>query len=272
MADYYNHTQSFVIALWGKNTKVYWSRNPKRKAVVFIHGFGGDADTTFNEFNLLFRNYDAFKDYDIFFYGYESLKQRAEVSALDFSKFLDYLNDGSNILFKYSNKFKSTERQDDFTYERILIVSHSLGALVTRLALMEAYKNRKPWPAITQMVMYAPAHMGTDLIKLALNLFSGPWKILAFAVLYKIPILRDLKEGSDTLKKLVRESNSLQRKNRGDFTISKRVLWAQNENVVNPTTFPGDPEAIIIPQTSHFTVCKPLERFLQPIDELIPCL
>ena len=38
---------------WGRNSRVHWSIAPRGRAIVFVHGFGGAATSTWNQFAAL---------------------------------------------------------------------------------------------------------------------------------------------------------------------------------------------------------------------------
>ncbi|MBL0341251.1 MAG: hypothetical protein IPP71_10135 [Bacteroidetes bacterium] len=90
----------------GTRLKSILVKKPSKKALIFIHGFRGSTNSTFNDFHYLFRNYNQFLGYDIFFYGYDSLWVRANISANQFCDFIDYLHDSSDTLYLSSNRLK----------------------------------------------------------------------------------------------------------------------------------------------------------------------
>jgi pimeloyl-ACP methyl ester carboxylesterase len=59
----------------GKGTSAIWSQSPGHagKAIVFIHGYGGNALKTWSEFNKLLPLEPKAADYDLIFYGYDGL-------------------------------------------------------------------------------------------------------------------------------------------------------------------------------------------------------
>src|SRR6185369_10501031 len=52
-------------------TWVVWSRQVPRNAIVFVHGYMGNAITTWSMFESMLPLRPKAKDYDLFFYGYD---------------------------------------------------------------------------------------------------------------------------------------------------------------------------------------------------------
>src|SRR4051812_2311135 len=68
-----NHTTSVEIK-HGVNSEGFFSFDEARTLIVFVHGFGGKALGTWNNFPILMINDDAFKKCDIIYYGYDTFQ------------------------------------------------------------------------------------------------------------------------------------------------------------------------------------------------------
>jgi hypothetical protein len=86
-----SHYLSVPLAKWGKNTSAHWAINPGRRAVVFVHGFGGQSISTWTDFSGLLHQQSACSGDDIIFYGYDGLYAQAEFSATHLFHFLQRL-------------------------------------------------------------------------------------------------------------------------------------------------------------------------------------
>ena len=85
-------------------------RNERLKAaVVFIHGFGGDAAHSWLKFQQLLIADPRAKEWDCFSFGYQSFRTQLHVVAYDF--------------------YRSLTSPPLAHYERIAIVAHSTGCL-----------------------------------------------------------------------------------------------------------------------------------------------
>lgn len=254
-----NHTPPIFIN-HGKNTVGYFSTAKPKNLIIFVHGFVGDAVGTWNEFPSLVRSNSAYSDSDVIFFGYDSLKGQANNNALRFYQFLKLIAEGSANHFGY----KRDGVTNYFTYNRILIVAHSLGSIIVRRALLNAKHDNKDWLSSCKMVLFAPAHRGARIQNLVTET-SMIVRIFAGLGFYKIPVLDDLRPQSQTIQNLIADTQKYLTQNDGDFTIAHNVIWADKETVVHNDSFCNDPVATLIDGKSHTTVCKPTDPdFLEP--------
>jgi pimeloyl-ACP methyl ester carboxylesterase len=263
-------------------TYAAWSRDPTGKALIFIHGFNGSANATWNDFYGLYGNFPEFSGYDLFFYQYDSMNVQANNVAVNFYHLIDelYKHPNNSITTCFPpprNKSRTADRQDaitlpdreGLTYSKIVIVAHSLGAVVTRRALLFAKKDRREWVDLTSMILFAPAHMGARAIPhLRSLLFPWPLKFLAGLIEFKLASLDDLMPHSDTLNDILAETKELKIKGEHQFTIAKSVVWAGKELIVYNANFLDDPNPIEFEDKDHINVCKSSPEFLRPIEEI----
>src|SRR6266849_3242457 len=69
----------------------FWAIEPRGDLIVFVHGFNGNAVSTWTEFHTLLPHEARCSSSDIVFYGYDGLRAYARVSAALFADFLDAL-------------------------------------------------------------------------------------------------------------------------------------------------------------------------------------
>jgi hypothetical protein len=247
----------------GENSQVFFAYDSPENVIIFVHGFNGEALGTWNDFPARLTTDPYFRKSDFFFYGYESLKHTAAYSATEFKNFVDAVNEPL-----FSGILPSSQKLPERVYKRFILVAHSLGSIVVRQALLMAHRNKDSWVNRTQMVLFAPAHKGARVQRLASELLDSWLGIIPFFVGYKYPVYTDLEPGSPIIKDIEIRSKELITQNKGDFTIAKVVAWAENDKVVEQVVFCNDPNPILIPNRGHSSVCKPNEAYKRPIEIL----
>ncbi len=245
---------------YGAGTKALWSKEPNGKLLVFVHGFGGNALTTWGLLPVLLSIRKEVKGYDIVFFGYESLKLNAYECAEHLQKCLD------DLLSKKKEVAHESIRNHDpayvgsvpRTYREMVLVGHSLGACVIRRAMLnEVRSGEGSWPTRTKMIWFAPAHCGARVILLltavSLNLQV---KGLSQVAEFFCPSLKDLTPKSDFLKELLDETTDVCKTDAR--LISRLTIRAKNDLVVLNKPFAKDrTPAVSIAKASHMSVCKP---------------
>jgi pimeloyl-ACP methyl ester carboxylesterase len=263
----------------------HWSLSPATHLVIFVHGFGGGAINTWPDFPLLLAENPSLPSFDYFFYGYDARTQQASNSGLELSEWLRmFLKEPAAYINKSIPK---TYERAPFSYERIVIVAHSLGAVVVRIALLDADRRAQSgkiqadWLQRLRLVLLAPAHNGAHAAKIAYALLSdfgwAPGKLLGNLVLWKMPLLTELQSNSDLMKDLRRDSASVIKRSKAakapvpPFVRAHTVLWAKDEHIVRNARFleDEDPEQV---DTDHKGICKPTDlkhRALQAVWEAL---
>lgn len=258
-----NHTTSVEIKL-GINSEGYFSFNEPDTLLIFIHGFGGKALATWNNFPLLAISDDTFIKCDLIYYGYDTFKGQAGDHAAELYDFIGLaMHPLTNSILPLGQKLK--ERK----YSRIILVAHSLGALLARQAQLLAYHAKKDWVQRSQLALYAPAHNGAAVISLAQEALSGIYGLMALFARWRFPILTDLSTNDNGIIDHVRsKTEALQRAGRGDFSKARLVVYAKGDRVVKNFQYGQDTPPSVIAGTTHTAVCKPKQQFLKPIELL----
>ena len=265
-----SHFLSFSLAEWGKNTSAHWAVSPARRALVFVHGFGGKSISTWSDFSGLLHEQPACSGDDIIFFGYDGLYAQAEFSATLLFRFLDRLfGDPLSIVNTTINP--KAQRASEFDYQSIVLVAHSLGAIICRRALLIAHEQAKDWVNKTGMVLFAPAHCGAHITRLP-QILTWPMSVAWALFEAKVQVIEDLKPGSDMLKTLLEETNKVISSGNGKFAVARRVIWAEKDNIVIQNRFASDPVAITYLKRGHTELCKPSARFFEPIKDVIEAL
>jgi pimeloyl-ACP methyl ester carboxylesterase len=256
-----------------KDVQALFSVQPNRKAILFIHGFSGDAIKTWSEFHLLLPAAQHCQGHDLFFYGYDGLRADMTASAALFREFLDRLFI-SSAHFVNGNLPAAAQRPDDFFYDEVVLVAHSLGAVIARRALLDSTRLQRIWLDKTRLVLFAPAHMGASVADLALEAASNFRFLRFFGALARFdsPLIEQLKPGSTVLNTLLSETVQATRNGANCHLVAYKVVIAEYEKIVQNEVFAGDPPPVTIPNTGHTTVCKPRSDFMRPFELLQECL
>ncbi len=258
----------------GRASAVRWATDPVGRAVVFVHGFGGEAQGTWDQFATLLPLQPEARGRDLFFFGYDSLAQQAPISAAEFRDFLvDLWTDPVATLIQPS--LQDARRADPaFRYHHVTLVAHSLGAIVVREALVQAALEDPPhdWVHHVALVLFAPAHTGaraTELGKELLGVLPGPFEAaLKGGTHAAIPVLMDLEPGSETLKALAAGTQDLLDKGYSSLR-AKVVVVGTRDRVVHSVRFCADPGPRRAVGLGHIGVCKPDQRYTAPLGYLL---
>jgi pimeloyl-ACP methyl ester carboxylesterase len=239
----------------GRNSQVSYSLNGASEAIVFLHGYSGDAVKTWMAFPDLTSGDAPFERFDLIFAGYDSIEEPTESCSDRMRELLQALLTQPAS----SRRPKSIPSSDNGPYSRVLVIAHSMGGVVVRRALLLADEEGFEWTAKVRMVLFAPAHYGARLLNYTDSIMSGLLgKIWAISQ-YHSPAIEELRPGSPYLADL-RESleKALTKTPKPQHLVALRVIHAHKEKILS---FPGkrlaeDPQSIFIDGT-HVSLCKP---------------
>jgi len=262
---------------WGKDSRARWAVQPSGVAVVFVHGFGGGATDTWDEFADLLPERKECAGHDLLFYGYDSLTVQAPNSAALVRDFLHAL--ATEPFQAVMSRSLRVDRGLDatFRYRRIVIVAHSLGAVVAREALIQAADkpSMRSWIPLVRLALFAPAHSGaliTELAEEAIGAVKLSWLKLA-RTSYKAyaQVLVDLERGSPTLRRLETRTAALIAEGL-DTLRAAVVVQGDRDRVVYAAVFGSDPGPHVEPGKGHADVCKPSSNYPQPLEHVLPLM
>ncbi|MHA3788365.1 esterase/lipase family protein [Flavobacterium hauense] len=257
----YHYSPKFLRE--GINSTAFYSIANSKKLIIFVHGFSGVSLNTWNNFSEMIVYNKKFEKSDILFYGYDSFKGQVTDQSSDLYHFLD----------KHIPDSYNTIRKSISSYKKVIIIAHSLGAIVSRYALLKAIDENVDWKNKCKLMLFAPAHNGSRIPNLLMLSLPSFTKILGGLGLYQYPVIDDLTPGSACLKKLEQLVVKLQKKYKKVLTA--HVIEAHGDKVVHNGPFCYDKYSTISPikNKSHTTVCKPIKySYEEPIDELINLL
>ena len=263
MAQHHYHPRDLP---YGKTTSALWAVNPSRKLVIFVHGFGGAATATWIQFPILLADSKKGRQCDVIFYGYDGLKTRAVISALELLEALKQICAAPVTAVNNSLPQSAPPRDPAFDWDDIVVVAHSLGAVVSRQMLLFAIKGGHAWASKVRLLFFAPAHMGADVLRLAGEALTGLPGWVPALVKVRYQVLQDLEPGSQMLQHL---RDEVQQALPAAPNLAARVILAGNDKVVSPVPFAGDVQPPgYIPDCSHTEVCKPTAAFRVPLQIL----
>lgn len=250
-------------------TVCYWSRRPRRRLLLFVHGYRGHAEETWSDFPRLLRHTPETAGADLCFYGYNAANCQIDISASLLSDFLGAL---SRAAFRYRRTFHSDVSANESPWDDVYFVAHSLGAVIVRKCLLDDITYSRPRPYRTRMVLYAPAHLGTTLLDPhgAGNRLTSGWLAEMMRVIGRraTPVLDQLRQGSPALKKLLTETKQALARGNAHHLVARMVVFGEFEDVVVVSRFLEDPQPRILPHRTHYCVCKPTDMG----DDRMQCL
>ena len=259
-------------------------------AIIFVHGWGGTSTDTWEAFPRTLRAMPSAARADIFFLQYPSRSNSTAVCGSKVAEFLlDVLRSPAERIVNPSLPSAAPARKSS-TYTRILIVGHSMGAVVARRGLLDLDRDEltNDERKRIRMLFFAPAHKGSDLpllvqSGLGLDIVPGG-SLLGWALTVWFRSLHDLAEGSEALRLLDMDSREA-REARADHSstlatteatryLRARVYHADGDKVVSQERFDDDlrPPPGTIRERNHRSVCKPMHHLQDPAAALAAIL
>jgi hypothetical protein len=269
------HHSPIQIANPGGRAKwtLYASRTDTVRLVVFVHGFAGKTVKTWNEFALSGDGSDWWRESDMLFIGYESLKERpAETAAwirYRLGDFYPMLPD--EILQAGDVRVRAPSERP---CQELFLVGHSLGGFVLRLVMLQqaraslqagtaAGPGRAPLLDAT-VRLFSPASAGFQ----PAGMLAIMTCVLSFGMvaLEGAPAFTALKRDSELLRRTRDETEALVRSHGAAFgSLRAHILWARPEKVVERDGYRTDFEAdSLLPRRDHTEVCKPSAAYEHP--------
>jgi pimeloyl-ACP methyl ester carboxylesterase len=269
-------------------------------AIAFVHGFWGDAYSTWQDFQVLVDECSSsmplFLEADLFFFQYEAAGNFVGPSADKLGHFIKLLFPRPpESLFSidltqtdWGKELPFTRlfiRRGPYEYKRLVLVGHSLGAVVIRqlildLACQFAIENCVPALQIKHIVetcpallanvcLISPAHLGfrpAGTLGALFSLSSLAGVLRTFLAFYRA--FSELEPDSALLKSLRQRTEALAVRYPQLSALSAKSLWAENDDVVVMDRFDCDPPMTYASGRNHVNVCKPLRNYLKPLEFL----
>ncbi len=263
---------------WMPNSLALLAVGAADTAVVFVHGFAGSADGTWERFSQSLRRMKEAASVDAFFVEYPSTTTGVPFCAAQFRMFLfDLLREPALQIVNGSLPDGAPKRPPGPLYGKILLVGHSMGAVVSRQALLELDRNelREEERARISMIFFAPAHKGARDVARYVATGFGLDRLPFSSVIGGLLRLRyrsvdDLIKTSDCLQDLNTASKALREQRRAagaqwDY-LRARVFHAHGDRVVYQDAFDDDQPMEPVMAQNHRSVCKPRAGYSSPED------
>jgi len=267
---------------WMPDSRAMLSRQPAvATAVVFVHGWSGSGVGTWDHFPRALRFMPEARAVDFLFVDYPSTTHTVAFCSDQLRGFLlDLVRDPAERILDPSLPRDAARRPPAHRYTRIIIVAHSMGAFISRRALLDLDRDEldRAEREKFQLLYFAPAHKGSRLPLLIASGLGLDWLPGAVAVGKLLTVhyrsLEDLAVGSESLKSLADDSRDVTAKRQAarepepiDY-LRARVLHAEKDKVVVQDTFYPDRAADPVMRRNHRTVCKPNDEFRRPVEAL----
>lgn len=255
----------------GHDTQAMFAREPLGKLVVFVHGFAGRSISTWSEMHQMLPLRPEATGWDIVFYGYRSTKGRAQPNADLLRQFIRTLT--ARRAPELAGIARKTVGRDLVAYDDILIVAHSLGAPISRQAVLDGTRAGEGWANATRLLLFAPAHRGAHLIQLAMELIAIGLIAAAAAILrFLVPVLNDLDPNSAFITELQAQTAAEIELGRRAPLVADSIIFAEFDRVVETLRFGSDPASQTVEHQTHISVCKACEDYTFPLDEVVRAL
>jgi len=261
-------------------------------AIVFVHGFLGDAFDTWVDFQSSIDREAGWESADLYFLQYDSFTNSVGASVERFRRFLERVELAPEDWFEVTAKdlppvIRKTLRgfrlrSGPTSYRRLLLVGHSLGAVVVRKAIVDraseyckrlekaAAGKQVPAPALLQapVRLFAPAISGARPagffgVALRLRGLGGlAGLVLGFSPSYK----ELLPTETNVVSKLEETTTQLAERFKNLPAFRADILWAERDDIVVDQKYFWDNDCGRAVGTDHVSVCKPGRGYRQPLD------
>lgn len=242
-----------------------------RAAIVFVHGLGGSPVGTWGDFPSLIIDSPRFQAFDLYFYSYRSVSSQIGILASECDYLIRNLWLLRQALLAGSEKL-STSGGESGTYEKLVVVAHSLGGVLARQAALDATAAGQSWPSRAQLVLFAPAHCGARLATSLMRLFeSVPFLQLATPIAgYLIPASDELHPEHSTVLRALRERTEAHASADPSAKVWRsHCVFGDREHVVIVAHFLADARRLPNPyRIDHGQICRPTAAWRWPLDFL----
>jgi pimeloyl-ACP methyl ester carboxylesterase len=242
-------------------------------AIVFVHGFFGDARGTWLNFpGLVDSNESFWPGADLFFLDYPSYQHHVADNSDLLLRFLEEvfpsppsslfqprrIEPRSSLLVSLALQW---EQLNPRVYRKLILVGHSEGALVIRQAIIDLCQRTDGLHQNlnARLALFAPAHRGvlaTGWLKAILEVAR------AEELVQMSPAVVEMQDAE--FINGVQQSTSTLLAQYGRDAFRAMVLFGCDENLVRVQVFPRDKREECAAQQSHVSVCKPRHDYTTP--------
>ena len=260
-------------------------------AIVYVHGFLGDTQSTWEQLQYYVDRLDnePFRDADLFFYDYPAEDNFVHVSVPGLRAFLNWLFPlpppelvkvhFRDLDWRLHDDPEVITLREQRPYTRLVLVGHSLGAVVIRrlvadVAITASANQTTQFGAEAtrlldaELVLMAPAHLGFQPSGKTALLQILPFSALVQRSAFLFRAFSDLQQGCHFLTQLHHETARMAGCFPKSPAFQPRILWGDAEGIVIPGRFDSDsPSAMkFVAGKDHVTVCKLTRAYLTPAE------
>jgi pimeloyl-ACP methyl ester carboxylesterase len=252
---------------------IYLSHEQPERLIVFVHGFRGEPVSTWQRFPDAGRTRNWWRAADLLFVGYDSSRDNISGTAHRLIRELPrfYPRLPSELLEAKGVRIRTPAATP---YRELVVVGHSLGAVVVRRALCDSAARlldartrdpgaTRPLLLDAQVRLFSPASAGFRAAGfLGLLRATALWGALDM-YLRRSSAFTDLQPGSPVLRDLQQRTEALAHDDEFQ-ALRASVIWANPDDVVVPVCYVTDRPDDSVDDVSHSSVCKPHARYQQP--------
>lgn len=246
------------------------ARETANTAVVFVHGFDGDPETTWQDFQTLIDaaigTPEEWSKSDAYFFDYESVSQSIDNSAYDFTLFVQQIF--PRLVLPLDEA--ATTTVGSRRYDKLVLVGHSQGCVVIRAAVAYIGKLAGHDPARAPILqarlsLFAPALFGyvpSGIFGVIVTLTGI--KLLHDLFVAHSPSATEMKD-KEYLNQLRRITEYYFQQSPGTLAYSAHVLFGREEQVVVRQRYIQDCAHAPQEGKDHLQICKPNIDYLRPL-------
>lgn len=268
--------------------------NPEA-AVVFVHGFDGDPEKTWVNFQYLVDKlsdkYPLWKKCDLFFFSYKSRPQITPL-AETFVKFVRFVLDRARTSDPGPLPSGTVVHPMDLkaSYRELIVVGHSTGSVIIREALLQIAAPLAKSGVIldaangvqddgvrsfessilnSSLRFFAPADIGViEAGKLGYAKSMPVLRTLVNIYLARNQLYQNLKPGGPLLTRIQHETERLYQSFSSVPAFAALSLFGSDEEIVIIDVYQHEQATKLptVPGHSHVSICKPLFDYLTPLE------
>src|ERR1019366_1545656 len=254
------------------------------RAVIFVHGFGGDACETWSDFHSLIDDLEEIEKWsaatDFFFFDYRAVWERIDSSVervLTFIRAIIPTPDSRLFRIDINPVLADQVLGGSFvsalpaerSYEKAILIGHSEGAVVLRKAILEAHAEGRSlsWGMSilgARLPLFSPAlfgYMPTGLLGI-LAPFPGIGAVIN-SVLNASAAYQDLNDLYMLLAPLQHDTEKLAESTTYQ-AFRAHILWSREDHIVKQGRYKCDTREFVDGRT-HITICKPDRDYTLPL-------
>lgn len=243
-----------------------------RRLVVFVHGWRGNASTTWGDFVAPPPDRLWWSEADLLFVEYDSVNEHVTAAS---DRLRAKLEDFYPVPHLDMLVRDGIQVRNDITtpYEELILVGHSLGGLVLRRAMVDSLDEWRMagYPVATRpsildgsLRFFSPASAGFSPSGALGALNSAPMWWVVEMFLNHGSGYKDLQPGGSIIVNTRRRTEAYSHSAEHRRSVAANILWANPEKVVATERYDTDILTRTADGTSHRSVYKPSTGYSIP--------